>query len=106
MSTSTPNPDISGDKQSGQDVQAVSSILKTSLGPVGLDKVCPIRMLFGNLLVSDLHLKLPYIKSASICFFRVLLELKFSVFILNLLDIYFRTQFVQSYRLVFSDAGG
>ncbi|XP_048612602.1 T-complex protein 1 subunit alpha isoform X1 [Brassica napus] len=47
MSISAQNPDISGERQSGQDVrtqnvmacQAVSNIVKTSLGPVGLDKM-------------------------------------------------------------------
>ncbi|CAF2128217.1 unnamed protein product [Brassica napus] len=47
MSISAQNPDISGDRQSGQDVrtqnvvacQAISNIVKTSLGPVGLDKM-------------------------------------------------------------------
>ncbi|KAF2587120.1 hypothetical protein F2Q70_00036920 [Brassica cretica] len=47
MSISAQNPDISGERQSGQDVrtqnvmacQAVSNIVKTSLGPVGLDKL-------------------------------------------------------------------
>ncbi|CAH2053254.1 unnamed protein product [Thlaspi arvense] len=47
MSISAQNPDISGDRQSGQDVrtqnvmacQAIANIVKTSLGPVGLDKM-------------------------------------------------------------------
>ncbi|CAH8355533.1 unnamed protein product [Eruca vesicaria subsp. sativa] len=47
MSISAQNPDISGERQSGQDVrtqnvmacQTVSNIVKTSLGPVGLDKM-------------------------------------------------------------------
>ncbi|WJX53324.1 T-complex protein 1 subunit alpha [Trifolium repens] len=47
MSLVNQTPDISGERQSGQDVrtqnvvacQAVSNIVKTSLGPVGLDKM-------------------------------------------------------------------
>ncbi|KAK7318899.1 hypothetical protein RJT34_03606 [Clitoria ternatea] len=47
MALVTQTPDISGDRQSGQDVrtqnvvacQAVANIVKTSLGPVGLDKM-------------------------------------------------------------------
>ncbi|KAL0464602.1 UNVERIFIED_CONTAM: T-complex protein 1 subunit alpha [Sesamum latifolium] len=47
MAITSQTPDISGDRQSGQDVrtqnvmacQAVANIVKSSLGPVGLDKV-------------------------------------------------------------------
>lgn len=47
MSLVNQTPDISGERQSGQDVrtqnvvacQAVANIVKTSLGPVGLDKM-------------------------------------------------------------------
>ncbi|XP_057417806.1 T-complex protein 1 subunit alpha [Lotus japonicus] len=47
MAVNTQTPDISGERQSGQDVrtqnvvacQAVANIVKTSLGPVGLDKM-------------------------------------------------------------------
>ncbi|XP_042055880.1 T-complex protein 1 subunit alpha-like isoform X2 [Salvia splendens] len=47
MAISSSTPDISGDRQSGQDVrtqnvmacQAIANIVKSSLGPVGLDKM-------------------------------------------------------------------
>ena len=54
MAVVAQTPDISGERQSGQDVrtqnvvacQAVANIVKTSLGPVGLDKVLSLSLFF------------------------------------------------------------
>ncbi|KAJ0053096.1 hypothetical protein Pint_00164 [Pistacia integerrima] len=61
MAISSQTPDILGDRQSGQDVrtqnvmacQAVANIVKSSLGPVGLDKVSTSLSLSHTLMLVD-----------------------------------------------------